>query len=181
MANKIEYRTVVVRYGKENECIKHQQHFGWQLTHKTLLNRFGNPLTSDAGIDEDDLREKCSWELHFVREIEESKVIKLCNLQNEYDSYLPLDTSFGKGRITGAVWLSIFSIACYIAGGYWLGTPGIALAIALLFIGFFIFGVPIIIIFITGAARIARISSENEKRAKKRKEIASEAQKLLKQ
>ena len=181
MANKIEYRTVVVRYGKENECINHQKHFGWQLSHKTLLNRFGNPLTSDVGIDEDDLREKCSWELHFVREVEESKVIKLSNLQSEYDSYLPLDTSFGKGRITGAVWLSIFSLACIIPSAFWIDTPGIALGIALIAIGIFIFGIPIIIIFTTGAGRVARIIKENEKREKKRNEIVAEAQKLLKQ
>ena len=181
MANKIEYRTVVVRYGKENECIKHQQCFGWQLSHKTLLNRFGNPLTSDVGIDEDDLREKCSWELHFVREVEELKIIELSNLQNEYDAYLPLDTSFGKGRIAGGVWLSIFSLACIIPGVTWISSPGIVLGIALITVGIFIFGIPVIIIFTTGAGRVARIIQENERREKKRKEIAAEAQKLLKQ
>ena len=179
MANRVEYRTIVCRYGKDSEIILAQRYFGWEFSHKTLLNRFGNPLTTDAGIDEDDLREKCSWELHFVREVEESKIMELSRLQNEHDSILPLDNSFGKGRITGSVWLSIFSIACYIVGGYYLFTPGIALAITLMILGFILFGVPIIIIFTTGAGRVVRINKENEKRSKVRKEIVAKAKKLL--
>ena len=179
MAKKIEYRKVVVRYEKENECIKQQKHFGWQLNQKTLLNRFGNPLVSTAGIDEDDLREKCSWELSFIREVEETKIIELSNLQSEYDSYMPLDTSFGKGRITGAVWLSLFSFACIIGGAVWVGTPGIALAIALILVGIIVFGIPVIIVFTTGAGRVARIIKENERREMKRKEIALKAKELL--
>lgn len=174
--NMVETRKDICRYGNENKIIKEYAQFGWTFESKRLLNRFGNPLPSDARVSEDDLKEKCSYELYFKRQIHESKVIELTNLQNEYDSIRLLDESYGGGRVTGSVFISIASIACFFASAFSVAQSA---KIALAIIGLFV-GSPIIVIFITGCSRKARASNKNVKLRKQKQVIADKAQEVLK-
>ena len=179
MSRIIEKKTVRVPYRLADNYIKDFSKFGWLLVSKQLLNRFGNPVPAGEYISQDYLEEKCSFDIQIKREIDEKNAATLHSLENEYNSLTPYSTGFGGGRVVGCIFLSILSIACYIAGVLWLQTPGIALAIALFLLGFFVFGTPIIIIFATGCAHVVRGGKKNLELEKQKEKIVEQAKPLL--
>ena len=179
MGRIIEKKTIRVQYRLADKYINDSSKFGWILVSKQLINRFGNPVPIGEYISEDDLKEKCAFDLQVKREIDEKNAVALHSLENEYNSFTPYSTGFGGGRVVGCIFLSILSFACYIAGVLWLQTPGIALAIALFLLGFFVFGVPIIIIFATGCAHVVRAGKKNLELEKQKEKIVEQAKPLL--
>ena len=67
-------------------------------------------------FDEDDLREKCSYELSFTRVIESKKVPTLNELQERYNTLEFKPTKFSKKRVVGLVWLSIAFFTFFLVG-----------------------------------------------------------------
>ena len=107
MAKVLETKKKICRYVYLDKCVGEVKCFGWELTNKILLNRFGNPLNPNEDISESDLREKCSYELSLTREVEKESISQLNSLEFEYESMKYLPNHFSGGRITGCVFLTI--------------------------------------------------------------------------
>lgn len=178
MAKIIENKTEVCKYVDYEKRVKELSDFNWVVSSKVLLNKFGNPLSTNEKVDEDDLKEKCSYELHLVREIEDSSVIKVAQLQNEYEANPLKDNSFGGGRVTGCVFLSLLffgtlfpSISCFsmnlVVGGW------ILLIIAILA------GLGITAIIWTGIVSVINANEENIVIQQKRDQIAEQARNMM--
>lgn len=177
MATISETRDITVKYGREDQYIHNFSSFGWRCVSKKLLNRFGNPLPLGEKVSEDDLREKCSYQLTFKREVDESVVAELDALQAQYEDEQLLDTSFGKGRITGSVFLTIGFISCIAAIATGHLTTG-ALMVMIFFASFTFLGNAAIIA--TGIVRVVNANKKNAKIRDKQDEILDRARRLLK-
>ncbi|MBO4856381.1 MAG: hypothetical protein J5511_03310 [Bacilli bacterium] len=184
MENTLDSKIIRCRYGSEDKVIKDYSCFGWTIASKTLLNRFGNPLPVDARISEDDKREKCSWELTFKRFVTPDKAQKLYLLENEYDSLTIANTSFGRGRITGAVFLTLASIVSFITyGSSFYRTTNEFEATTTLTTMFLIFGLAfaggLAAVLVPGILRVSKAVKQNEETEKARKEILKKARKII--
>lgn len=187
MENILETKTIRCRYGSETQVVKDYSAFGWRLISKNLLNRFGNPLPIDARISESDKREKCSFELTFNRSIDPDKASKLSLLENEYDSLTTADTSFGKGRITASILMSVgLTIYAIMLLPMFFNSDGSGKSIeisssivimltilALLLVG----GLAAVIA--PGIVRVVKATKQNEEVKKRKAEILQEAEKIL--
>ena len=186
MENILETKTIRCRYGSETQVVKDYSAFGWRLISKNRLNRFGNRLPIDAQISESDKREKCSFELTFNRSIDPDKANKLSLLENEYDSLTTADTSFGKGRITGSIFLTlglsiflIMMIFVYTSHDN-SGTIEISssLIIMLFILALFLLG-GLAAVIAPGVVRVVKAAKQNEEVKKRKAEILQEAEKIL--
>lgn len=179
MANVMENRNEVVRYGKENKYLKEFGKFGWTLQSKQLLNRFGNPLPLDEArrISEDDLREKCSYNLKMVRVVDDSIVNQLHSLEHEYQALEYYPASFGGGRVSGSVWLSLVSISLILVGIWGMDINSI-LCVALITFGV-ICGMPIAFIFMSGCSKVSKERKKNLEIKNQKDNLVDQAQKLL--
>ena len=183
MEKKLEQRTIRCRYGEEDRYLKDISSFGWSLSSKTLINRFGNPLPLDAHIDESEKREKCFIDLGLIREIETDKIMELNALQNEYDALSPVPGGFGKGRIVGMVFtmLGIFFFFALSYTFFGTGNPEatatgfVFLVLGLLFIG------GIVALIVSGVGRVKKISAKNKARLARRNELKQKAEEILQQ
>lgn len=187
MENILETKTIRCRYGSEAQVVKDYSAFGWRLISKNLLNRFGNPLPIDARISESDKREKCSFELTFNRSIDPDKANKLSLLENEYDSLTTADTSFGRGRITASIFMSlglvifIIMIASAFSGNNGSGsTVEVSSAMITMFTIFaLLLAGGLAAIIAPGVVRVVRAAKQNEEVKKRKTEILQEAEKIL--
>ena len=178
MSKIMETRIAICRYGDEESVLKDLSNFGWSLANKKLLNRFGNPLPANERVSESDLREKCSYELSLVRRIDEELVIELNSLQNEYEKLVFIDTSFGGGKITASVFLTIaFIVFLSLALSRVVGSD--AGVISLLIFAFLALG-GIVAINVSGGIKVANRIKHNEEVAKMRKSLLDQAKQLLK-
>ena len=75
-----ETRKEICKYALLETVVQEYALFGWTLSQKILLNRFGSPLPYGETLSENDLREKCSYELSFSRTVESKKVPTLNKL-----------------------------------------------------------------------------------------------------
>ena len=182
MENILETKTIRCRYGAETQVVNDYSSFGWRLVNKILLNRFGNPLPIDAQISESDKREKCSFELVFNRHIDPEKANRLSLLENEYDSLTTANTSFGRGRITASIFMSLGLAVFVLCIMMYLTDPDFSLSTSffLLFIMFALFlGGGLVAIVVPGALRVARAVRQNEATAKRKAILLQEARKIL--
>lgn len=167
----IDKRTIRVRYGTEEKYLKDYAHFGWSLSSKNLLNRFGNPLPLDEKVSESDKREKCFYDLYLVRELESDKIKKLDNLQNEYDSYEPIQTCFSGQRVTGSVFLTIgaiiFGIFASVYGYIYYLIP------------FILFLMGLLAVIITGIFHVISSCKRSDSNEARKKQILEDAKKIL--
>ena len=179
MSTLLENRSFVCKYAEGDRYLKHLKEFGWVLSSKKILNRFGSPLSPREKVSEDDLREKCSWQFDMVRQVEFDLARELNEFQSKYDSINYEEPSFGKGKAAGTVWLSIFSLLAIFIGigttrtvnnifGYTLIGVGIAL------------GIPIGFLIASGSANIVRTKNKNEEIDLQKEQIAKQASQLLK-
>ncbi len=111
-----ENKKVVCRYPLFEGVVQEHALFGWTLSEKILLNRFGSPVPYGVTFDEGDLKEKCSYELSFTRVIESKKVPTLNELHERYNALELKPTKFAKKKIVGLVWLSIAFFAFLLGG-----------------------------------------------------------------
>lgn len=180
MAEITENKTVRVRYINESSTIEECRRFGWVLVNKTLLNRFGNPLPIDHRLSEAELKEKCYLDLYFRRTVDENLSLRLSMLQMEYDKNVPVRSSFGGGRVTGLVFLSLaFIIFFALIVTYFFRSNGtIAQLIAFITINQLAAGGMAAII-ITGVLSVKRGNRRNIEIKQNRLRISEEASKLL--
>ena len=108
MSKILETRKERCRCGTEQRFIKDYAKFGWSFSSKQLLNRFGNPLPADVRLSEAEKREKCFYDLTFIREYEKDTIDQLNSLQNEYGSLKEPQTCFTGKRVTSCVFITIF-------------------------------------------------------------------------
>ena len=187
MENPLDSKVIRCRYGSESKVIADYACFGWTIASKTLLNRFGNPLPVDARITEDDKREKCSWELTFKRFVNPEKAKKLYLLENEYDSLTVANTSFGKGRITATVFMSlalmilVIAIVSFYSSPVQTGTSfelNYSTLIIMIIFAFLLLG-GIAGVIVPGILRVVKAVKQNNETENKRKEILAEAKRIL--
>ena len=177
MAKIIENKTEVCKYVDYEKRVEELRVFNWVVSSKTLLNKFGNPLSTNEDIDEDDLKEKCSYELHLVREIEDSSVVKVTQLQNEYEANPLKDNSFGGGRVTGCVFLSLLFFSSLIISILNIQTNPIA---GWIFIVLGVLaGLGITAIIWTGIVSVINANEENVVIQQKRDQIAEQARNMM--
>lgn len=179
MAIISEIREERVRYGQEDKYIDQFSNFGWRCTSKRILNRFGNPLPLGERVSENDLREKCFYQLTLKREVDESIIPELDALQAKYEDNPILNVSFGKGRIFWSVVLTIVFIALIVGFISSMGTgitTGATVTLAIL--AFLSFGGAAALIS-TGVARVARLSRKNNEASEAQDRILKEARLLL--
>lgn len=179
MAVIVETREERVRYGQEDKYIDQFFNFGWRCTSKRILNRFGNPLPLGERVSENDLREKCFYQLTLKREVDESIIPELDALQAKYEDNPILDVSFGKGRIFWSVVLTIVFIAL-IVGFISSRRTGITTggATVLIIVACISFGGAFALIS-TGIARVIRLNRRNDEAIEIQDNILTEARTLL--
>lgn len=171
-----------VRYGQEDKYLDQFSHFGWRCTSKRILNRFGSPLPLGEKVSEDDLREKCFYQLIFKREVDESIIPQLDALQAKYEENPIIDVSFGKGRI---VWSILLTVAFIVLISLIVsivskekrvsGSVGALIALACFAAG----GISALIS--TGIVRTVRLNKRNDQVSIVQDKIVIEARKLLRQ
>ena len=179
MANIVENRTVVCKYVDERKTIDEYTQFGWILTNKILLNRFGNPLSTNERVSNDDLEEKCSYQLYFTRGIDDSVAMEVNRLQAKYNDIPLLDNSFGGGRVTGCVFLTLALLTFLI-----LSISGfqrvISVSVGIMsLILFFLAAAGITAIIWGGVVSVINANKKNADIQKQKDEIVAEAKRLL--
>ena len=181
MDEVLETKVIRCRYGEEDRVLREQSAFGWRCVSKNLLNRFGNPLPANERVSESDKREKCTWDLSLNRVIDPEKANKLSSLENEFNSYSHVDTSFGKGRITGSVFLTIGIFILVIIGASNLtsdaeNATNVAFAVFMIAL---VALMGLIAIIVVGALSVRNRVIENETAERRKKYILNEAKKIL--
>ena len=176
MSKIIETRKARCRYGREAQFIKDFELFGWSLSSKQILNRFGNPLPLDERVSEDDLREKCFYELTFTREEEKEIADKLNSLQIEYSSEERLQTCFTGKRVTACVFITLAVLLFGILAGAFYGD----------WASFYVFFTACLIalggfaaVIATGILQVVKNGKKNDANFARRKQIEREVEKLL--
>ena len=115
MSENLQTNKVVVRYPLKRQYVEERKKYGWKLQNEMLLNRFGNPLPIGERVSQEDLEEKCSYELIFTRDIEPEIADKLDKIHDELSTLKILNNKFGGGRVTAMVFLSIGILVLAIA------------------------------------------------------------------
>lgn len=177
----LENKSIRVRYGTEDQVLADYANFGWKCINKVLLNRFGNPLPLNEVLSEADKREKCFWDLSLNRVISQEKSERIASLEYEYSCLAPCDTSFGRGRITATVFLTIGFIICVILSiSSILGdgeNPMAGFTAAVVMASMCLGG--IVAIVVPGALRVRNRVIRNEESVVRRKQILIDAKKIL--
>lgn len=180
MSKTQETRIQCCKYGNEKKLINAFSIFGWNYSSKQLLNRFGNPLPYDTKLDESELREKCSYNVSFTREIEQERARKLDKLQSEYFELKEYQRCFSGKRVTGCVFLTVAIILFIILTFSFYGAnPNnsnwvfalVALLIALL---------GLIAVIITGVFGVINNCKKSDEVKKRKEQIIKEAKEILK-
>lgn len=189
MEKVVENKTVRCRYGCEEEVLKEQANFGWKCISKVLLNRFGNPLPVNERVSESDKREKCSWDLCLNRIVTPDQSAKLAPLEYEYNSCTPVDTSFGKGKITALVFITIGVMILIMLGliylysypvGYQHDDPIMSTTMAYVYFTGAAIGIGGLIgITVPGAFSVRKRVIRNEQSKERKKQIIEEVRQIL--
>ncbi len=116
MSENLQTNKVVVRYPLKRQYVEERKKYGWKLQNEMLLNRFGNPLPIGERVSQEDLEEKCSYELIFTRDIEPEIADKLDKIHDELSTLKILNNKFGGGRVTAMVFLSIGILVLALLG-----------------------------------------------------------------
>ena len=176
MAKVLETKKKICRYVDLDKCVGEVKCFGWELTNKILLNRFGNPLNPNEDISESDLREKCSYELSLMREVEKESISQLNSLEFEYESIKYLPSHFSGGRVTGCVFLTIAIIVLSIITSSFYEDHSIMVTLLVLttlaFLG-------LLATILTGVFSVRSNCEKNDKIDIRKKEILQSAKKLI--
>lgn len=177
MSKIVETRKEHCKYGNENTYIKIYGFFGWSYSSKQLLNRFGNPMPIDERISESDMREKCSYELTFTREVEKETADELNKLQNEYLSIKEFQSCFSGKRVTGCVFLTIAVLffSSFAVGFYFSDNSLWSLYIIFAFLAF----CGLIAVIIPGVFVAMKNGETNDKNKIRKKQIKEKAAEIL--
>ena len=167
----VETKKVICKYPLLQSVLDENAIFGWVIKNKILLNRFGNPVPLGETIDEDDLKEKCSYELSFTRIVESTKSTQLDSLQTSYSALQSKPTKFSSKRVSGLVWLSILFTALLI-GVFSIDNMILLIPLVLTFGG-------LLATILVGAKRCAQATTYNEQCELKKRRIEQESKKIL--
>ena len=172
------------KYDQIQRFVEEQKRFGLIFNSKLLLNRFGNPLSPNEDVDEDDLREKCYYEVTFIRHIDKEKLDKINSIEHEYSSLKPKSAYFSRGRATACVFLTI-GMMLFLALGFSLfegllkEEPDYTCVI--FFILSFAAFIGLFLVIFFGVFDVIEENKKNEKIWKRKKELAEQAAELLKE
>ena len=174
MALVTEEREVRIRCADYEREMQIRAHFGWKLKNKYTLNVFGAKVP-DGTFDRATMMEKCSYEVHLFREVDDSVVQKLNKLEDEYYSAQHYETHLGK-NIVGSVFLSAaFIVAMFFSIQFWGYLVGTLLLIACIILAGLI-----VTVLVTGIISTVKRNNTNERIDTRKNEILKEAKSLIK-
>ena len=178
MSKILETRKERCRCGTEQKHIKEYEKYGWSFSSKQLLNRFGNPLPLDTRISEAEKREKCFYDLTFIREFEKETIDRLNSLQEEDQSLKLMQQCFTGKRVTSCVFLTLFLI-CFATCAVSTYKPDNNTWTFFL-VGAAVMLLALIAIVVTGIFVVKRNCSSNDKVRKRKQEIKGQVDELIK-
>lgn len=178
MSKILETRKERCRCGTEQKYIKEYAKYGWSFSSKQLLNRFGNPLPLDTRLSEAEKREKCFYDLTFIREFEKETVDRLNSLQEEDQSLKLLQQCFTGKRVTSCVFLTLFLMGFTICAVSTYKVDNNAWTFFL--VGAVVMLLALIAIVVTGVFVVKRNCKNNDVVRRRKQEIKRQVDELIK-
>ena len=175
MAKKNETRVERCPFGKEQKYAEFFQKFGWTVASKRYVTQNGMVLPLGARIDKSYLNVSFC-DITFTRLVDEENLIRLNNLQNEYESTSIQKEKFSTHLIVICIVLGIFVIGfsalSILARGYLYGIMALLICAALC-------AIPIPIIILLELSRIKKAKALNAITRDRREEILKEVRKYI--